>query len=420
MKYFKDYIKILEAELVPACGCTEPISLSYGAAVCRKVLGEEPEEIKVYCSGNIVKNVRCVNIPHSNGMVGIEAATALGAIGGDPERELEVLESVNDEDINKAKELIETGKVSVELLETEIPLHYIVELKSGENSASVEIMNDHQGIVKIIKNNEVIKEARQTAQQNTEIYNSLTLEGIKTFSDNIELSLIKDILYRQIECNMAIAEKGLEGGYGVNIGRIILENYPDGELTRMKAYAAAASEARMGGCEMAVIVNSGSGNQGICASVPVIVYAREKNLGEEKLLRGLAFSNLLTVYQKMFIGKLSAFCGVVSAGCASGAAVTYMVDGSISRIQKTIENTLANIPGIICDGAKVSCASKIASSIDAAFLSHKMAMRDEGYKAQTGILQKTANETIFSVGLIGKEGMKQTDKEILKIMLKNK
>ena len=245
----------------------------------------------------------------------------------------------------------------------------------------------------------------------------LSLENIKLFADEVSIHKIHDIFERQIRCNMDIAYEGISGSYGLGIGRVIRESYADGVVTRMKAYAAAASEARMGGCDMPVIINSGSGNQGIASSVPVIIYAREKNIPTEKMYRALAFSGLLTIYQKEFIGKLSAFCGAVSASCASAAAITYLVGGSMSQIKATIDNTLANIPGIICDGAKISCAAKIASSLDASMMAHYLAMQNKEYEAYTGILKEDAGETISCVGYIGKVGMHQTDKEIIKMML---
>jgi L-cysteine desulfidase len=245
------------------------------------------------------------------------------------------------------------------------------------------------------------------------------MENIKEFADTVELSKVQHLIERQITCNMAIANEGMKGGYGLGLGKLLVESYPDTTLNQMKAYAAAGSEARMGGCDLPVIINSGSGNQGIASSVPVVVYARIKQVDQETLYRSLVFSNLLTIYQKTYIGKLSAFCGAVSASCASGAALTYMVGGTLDQIKMTVENTLANIPGIICDGAKISCAAKIATSLDAAIMAHNLAMKNKVYAPYTGILQEDTPETISCVGYIGKEGMKQTDKEILKIMIEH-
>ena len=366
---YDNYLAILREEMVPAMGCTEPIALAYGAARAREVLGREPEHIVAKCSGNIIKNVRCVIIPNSGGLKGIPAGVVLGAVAGDASLDMEVLSKVTDEGRKRCRELLDADQALEE------------------------------------------KEAADRSL--------LNLEDIREFADTVELSDVKNLLDTQIKSNMAIAHEGMTGKYGLGIGRVIRENYSHDMLTRMRSLTAAASEARMGGCDMPVVINSGSGNQGIACSVPLIVYAREMELPDYSLYRALVFSNLLTVYQKYYIGKLSAFCGAVSASCAAGAAITYMVGGSISQIKKTIENTLANIPGIICDGAKISCAAKIAASLDAAFLAHHLAMNGQSYAPYTGILQEETAETISCVGQIGKDGMKETDREILKIMLEH-
>ena len=400
-------------------GCTEPIALAYAAARGREALGCEPERLIAKCSGNMIKNVRCVTIPNSGGMTGIAAACILGSVAGDPAAGMEVLEKVDDAGKSRAKELLERDCCSVEFLDSEIPLHFIIVMSAGNHTVEVEVRHIHTNIVSINKDGSVIFEkAKELADKGYSTDRSgLSLEAIKTFADEVELSLVRDVYERQIRYNMDIAYEGISGNYGLGIGRVIRESYAEGIVTRMKAYASAASEARMGGCDMPVIINSGSGNQGIASSVPVIVYAREKNIPTVKLYRALIFSSLLTIYQKEFIGKLSAFCGAVSASCASAAAITYMVGGSIAQIKATIDNTLANIPGIICDGAKISCAAKIASSIDAAMMAHHLAMQDRQYAAYTGILKENAGETISCVGYIGKVGMHQTDKEIIKLML---
>lgn len=417
-KIASDFLAILTEELIPAMGCTEPISLAYASARAREVLGSLPESITAYCSGNIIKNVRCVTIPNSGGMTGIETACALGAFGGDSKRVMEVLEAVTAETREAAKAFIGGGHCGVEYLDSEIPLHFIIEMKAGSNSVLVEVRYSHINIVRIIRNGEdvyrsdmVIEEALMADRS------ALSVENIKEFADTVDISLVKVMLDRQIQCNMDIAYEGMSGGYGLGIGQVIRDAYPESVVTRMKAYAAAASEARMDGCDMPVIINSGSGNQGIASSVPVIVYAREKAIPKEKLYRALVFSGLLTIYQKEFIGKLSAFCGAVSASCAAGAAITYIDGGTVKQIKDTIDNTLADIPGVICDGAKTSCAAKIASALDAAMLAHSLAMRGKTYEAFTGILKEDAGETISCVGYIGKVGMKQTDKEIVRLML---
>jgi len=412
------FLAILKEELVPAMGCTEPIALAYASAKVRELLGAAPERLEARCSGNMIKNVRCVQIPNSGGMVGIEAAAALGAFGGDAGREMEVLEAVTPEARAQAAEFVRAGHCTVTYLDSDIPLHFIIEARAGGNTVSVEVRYSHTNLYAGIKNGQVLfqRDEEQVASHSVD-RSGLTIESIKEFADTVELGALKPIFDRQIQCNMDIAYEGMAGGYGVGIGQIIRKSYAESPLTRMKAYAAAASEARMEGCDMPVIINSGSGNQGIASSVPVIVYARENNIPQERLYRALAFSSLLTIHQKEYIGKLSAFCGAVSASCASGAAITYLVGGTIEQIKNTVDNTLANIPGIICDGAKASCAAKIATSLDAAMMAHYMAMEGRTYAAFTGILKDEAEQTISTVGHIGKVGMRQTDKEIIKLML---
>ncbi len=416
-----NFFCILKEELIPAMGCTEPIALAFASARARDVLGKVPERITAYCSGNIIKNVRCVAIPNSDGLTGIEPACALGAFGGDATRLMEVLEAVTPDTRDRAVSFLRDGKCKVEYLDSEIPLHFIIEATSEDDTVTVEVRYDHINIVRIIKNDkEIFKSDTIDGEPMVADRSELSVENIKEFADTVEIQLVKPILDRVIQCNMDIAYEGMAGDYGVGIGRVIRDAYPEDVVTRMRAYAAAASEARMDGCDMPVIINSGSGNQGIASSVPVIVYAREKSIPQEKLYRALVFSGLLTVYQKEFIGKLSAFCGAISASCAAGASVTYIVGGSVTQIKNTIDNTLANIPGVICDGAKTSCAAKIASALDAAMLAHALAMRGKTYEAFTGVLKEDAGETISCVGYIGKVGMKQTDKEIVRLMLKEK
>jgi L-cysteine desulfidase len=414
----EEFLAILEEELVPAMGCTEPIALAFAAARGREILGREPEWIAARCSGNIIKNVRCVRIPNSGGMTGIEAACVLGALGGDAARHMEVLEGVTDAHRAAATAFLKDGRCAVEYLDSPIPLHFIVELCGGGNTVTVEVRHSHTGIVRIQKNETVLLETEDLGEAVPPADRSrLSVENIKAFADTVDLSAIRPFAEQQIACNMAIARRGMEGGYGLSIGQAILSTYADGPITKARAFAAAASEARMDGCDLPVIITSGSGNQGIASTVPVIVWATEHGVSEEILIRSLIFSTLLTVYQKEYIGKLSAFCGAVSAACAAGAAVTYMMGGTLTQIKDTIDNTLADIPGIICDGAKASCAAKIASAVDAALFSHALAMHGKVYEANTGILQDDAGKTISSVGHIGRIGMKETDAEIVKMMI---
>lgn len=417
---YDSYLAILKEELIPAMGCTEPIALAYGAARAREILGRMPERIVARCSGNIVKNVRCVLIPNSGGLIGIAASVILGAVGGDPSLKMEVLSPVTDADRQRCRELLDQGICQVELLDSPVVLHFIIEMSAGEDSVLLEIKYDHINVTRIVRNGQVLLETEHDPERGVSADRSLLkLSLIKEFADTVDLDDVKEMLDKQISDNMSIAYEGMTGKYGLGIGRIIRETYPNDLLTRMRSLAAAASEARMGGCDMPVVINSGSGNQGITCSVPLIVYARSMELPDYCLYRALVFSDLLTVYQKEYIGKLSAFCGAVSASCAAGAAITYIVGGDLEAIKRTIENTLANIPGIICDGAKISCAAKIAAGLDAAFLAHHLSMNGKAYAPYTGILRQSAEETISCVGLIGKEGMKETDREILKIMLQH-
>ena len=413
------FLSILAEELIPAMGCTEPIALAYAAAKGSELLLGTPSNIVARCSGNMIKNVRCVSIPNSDGMIGIEAAVVLGAFGGKHELGMEVLEAVSSNDREMTRAFLKDGKCHVEYLDSDIPLHFILCMTDGINEVSVEVKHSHMNVTSITKNGKEIF-SKDDDDIHTLDRSRLNIESIKNFTDNVEIEKIKKLFDKQIRYNMDIAYEGISGDYGLGIGRVIRSAYADGVVTRMKAYAAAASEARMSGCDMPVIINSGSGNQGIASSVPVIIYAREKDIPKEKLYRALAFSALLTIHQKDHIGKLSAFCGAVSASCAACAAITYMVGGTVQQIKATIDNTLANIPGIICDGAKISCAAKIASSIDAAMMAHFLAMQGKGYDAYTGILKEEAEETISCVGYIGKIGMRETDREIVKMMLDEK
>ncbi|MBE5806902.1 MAG: serine dehydratase subunit alpha family protein [Clostridiales bacterium] len=412
------FLAILQEELVPAMGCTEPIALAYAACRARAELKGEPVRIVTKCSGNMIKNVRCVSIPNSGGLVGIEAAVALGAFGGDLERGMEVLETVTEQDRARAKRFIAEGGCRVEFLDSDIPLHFIVAMTDETDTVGVEVRHAHLNVVSLKKNGvEMLPGRPRSEEEEQSDRSALSIEAIREFADTVPISKIRPMLDRQINCNMDIAYEGMSGEYGLNLGRMLRASYPDGVVTRMKAYAAAASEARMDGCDMPVVINSGSGNQGIASSVPVIIYAREMNITQEKLYRALAFSALLTIHQKDYIGKLSAFCGAVSASCAACAAVTYLAGGTTEQIKATIDNTLANIPGILCDGAKISCAAKIATSVDAGMMAHFLAMNGKAYEAFTGLLKEEAEETISCVGYIGKVGMRQTDKEIVKQML---
>lgn len=417
---YNDYLQILKEELVPAMGCTEPIAIAYAAAKARDVLGKMPEKVVAKCSGNIIKNAMCVTVPNTGDLVGIKASAIIGVLAGDPSKELEVISEVKKEHIIEANRLMNEEYCFVERLDTDIQLHIIMELYSGEDNALVEIKYAHNNISKIIKNGEILFEGDEDPSKYLGVFvdrGILNVNDIFDFANNVDINDVKELLDKQIEYNITIAEEGLKGEYGVGIGKMLMKCYPNSIVTKLKVYAAAASEARMSGSSLPVMTNSGSGNQGMATSIPVIIYAKEKGLSEEQLYRGLIFSNLMTIHQKTGIGRLSAFCGAVSAGCASGAAITYLEGGTLDQINKTVINTLANISGIVCDGAKASCAAKIATSVDASMMGHYLAMEDQCYNPKTGILKESIEETITAVGRLGKEGMKETDKEILDIML---
>jgi L-cysteine desulfidase len=419
---YKDYLQILKEELVPAMGCTEPIAIAYAAAKAREVLGELPKKVIVKCSGNIIKNAKCVTVPNTGGLIGIKASAIIGIVAGDSDKGLEVISEVKNEHILEANKLMNTDYCEVEVLDTDVQLHLEVEVIGEKNTASVEIKYIHTNISKIIKNANVIFELKESKDKYLGVLvdrKILNVKSIYEFSNTVELQDVKELLDKQIEYNMTIAEEGIKGTYGLGIGKVLLEYSNDSVVTKMKAYASAASEARMTGSALPVMTNSGSGNQGMTTSIPVIIYARENHLSEDELYRGLVFANLITIHQKTGIGRLSAFCGAVSASCASGAAITYLDGGTLDQINKTVTNTLANISGIVCDGAKASCAAKIATGIDAAMMGHYLAMEDQCYDPNTGIIKDNIEDTIKAVSRLGRLGMMQTDKEILDIMLED-
>ena len=419
---YNNYVQILKEELVVAMGCTEPIAIAYAGAKAREILGKKPEKVVIKCSGNIIKNVKCVTVPNTNGLVGIEASAITGILAGDSTKELEVISSVDEKYLDEIKALLDTNYCIVYLLDTPITLHIVLEVFSGDDSASVEIKQAHTNITKITKNDEIIFSQDDADDKYLGVFvdrSILNVKDIYDFANNVNIDDVKYLLDNQIEKNLAIAKEGLKGTYGVGIGKVLLDSYTDNIDLKIKAYTSAASEARMGGSPMPVVTNSGSGNQGITVSIPLVIYASEKNIEKEKLYRALVLSNLLAIHQKTLIGRLSAFCGAVSASCASGAGITYLAGGNVKQIEDTITNTLANTSGIVCDGAKISCGAKIASSLDGALMGHHLAMANQVYKPNTGILKDTVEKTINAVGRIGKDGMKQTDTEILNIMIDN-
>ena len=416
-------ISILKRELIPAMGCTEPIAIALAAAKAREVLGVEPKKICVGCSSNIIKNVKSVTIPGTHGLHGIEAAAVAGAFAGKPGAGMQVLAEVTEARKDLISERLKEGICSSYHLKTDHALHIRVEMCSGEENTVAEICDDHDNFVLLEKNGRVLMDRREDCskfgkEELQEEAGILKLSVIREFADTVDIGKIRPILEKQIACNMAIAEEGMHGGYGLYYASALLDEHST-VYDRMEAYAASGSEARMSGCAMPVIINSGSGTQGITSSVPAIIYCREKGYSEEKLFRVLAFSNLVTVAQKQYIGKLSAFCGAISAACASGAALTYAEGGTLEQICDTVSNTLAVAAGIICDGAKPSCGAKIAIGLHAAINAHKLAMKNRSYQPGEGIVCQDADTTIKEVGRIAKDGMEQTDAEIISVMLEN-
>ena len=420
------FIAILQEELVPALGCTEPIAIAYAGAHARALLGKIPDRVCIKSSGNIIKNVKGVTVPNSGNMKGIPAAAAIGIIGGNPDKGLEVLADITEADIIRTKEFLEQVPCKVSLLDTVASLHFIVEVFAGADSASVEIIHQHTNIVRTTKNGkEVMSVPFDPASANAALTDrsGLSVKKILAFADTIDLNRVRPILERQIEYNTRIAQEGLEHRYGINAGANLLKAAEAERAVTVKiraqAAAAAGSDARMSGCTLPVVTNSGSGNQGLTASLPVIVFAEEKKLPHDRLLRGLLVSNLIAIHQKTRIGRLSAYCGAVSAACGSGAAVTYLSGGSYEQVCETITNTLAVVSGIVCDGAKPSCASKIASSVDAALNAHYLAMQNRVFQAGEGIVKGDIEKTIAGVGSVAADGMRETDKVILRIMVED-
>ena len=418
------FIAILQEELVPALGCTEPIAIAYAGAHARALLGEIPDRVCIKSSGNIIKNVKSVTVPNSGNMKGIPAAAAIGIIGGNPDKGLEVLADITEADIARTKEFLEKVPCKVSLLDTVASLHFIVEVFAGADSASVEIIHQHTNIVHTTKNGkDVLSVPFDPASANAALTDrlGLSVKKILEFADTINLDRVRPILERQIDYNTRIAQEGLEHRYGINAGANLLKAAEAERAVTLKiraqAAAAAGSDARMSGCTLPVVTNSGSGNQGLTASLPVIVFAEEKKLPHDKLLRGLLVSNLIAIHQKTRIGRLSAYCGAVSAACGSGAAVTYLSGGSYEQVCEAITNTLAVVSGIVCDGAKPSCASKIATSVDAALNAHYLAMQNRVFEPGEGIVKGDIEKTIAGVGAVAADGMRETDKVILRIMV---
>lgn len=422
-----NYTAILNTELITALGCTEPIAIAYAGAKVREALGVMPERCTVACSGNIIKNVKGVTVPNSGGMKGIDVAAALGIVGGRAEKALAVLEDITEEHIRKAKELSASGFCRCELAEGVENLYILITAFAGEHFAQVEIRNFHSNITKIVRDGTVL------ASGGTELpcapdspcaprpdKSLLNIRDILDYASSVPLGDIRPVLSQQIACNTAISREGLNHPWGVQVGRTLLDAFgKDNVAVRARAAAAAGSDARMSGCPLPVVINSGSGNQGMTVSLPVIEYAREYQVSEETLLRALAVSNLTALHQKRYIGSLSAYCGAVSAACGAAAGIAWMFGAGYEEISMVITNTIASIGGMVCDGAKPSCAAKISSAVDCALTALHLGRRGLCFKPGEGLVMENVEKTIESVGRMGRVGMKSTDVEILNIMLGN-
>ena len=418
-RIYREYVAILKEELQPAMGCTEPIAVAYCAALARRTLGALPETVEVLASANIIKNVKSVIVPNTNGQRGIAAAAAAGIVSGNADAQLQVLASLTPEQVDAVGAYLQQAAFTVRRADKDYVFDIQVRVTAGADSASVEIAGYHTNVIRIEKNGVVQfhKDYQESGSQHATDRSLLTVEHIIAFANEVDIADVQETLQRQIDYNWAIAEEGLRGDYGANIGRILLQSYGMSIHNRAKAYAAAGSDARMNGCDLPVVINSGSGNQGITVSVPVIEYAKALACPKERLYRALVLSNLIAIHEKTGIGRLSAYCGAVSAGCAAGCAIAYLQGADLKAVSHTLVNALAIVSGIICDGAKPSCAAKIASSVEAGILGYHMYQNGQQFRGGDGIVSKGVENTIRNIGMLGHDGMRETDKEIVKIMM---
>ena len=416
---YSAYTEILKEELMAAMGCTEPIALAYAASIARRELNDLPDKVLVQTSGSIIKNVKSVIVPNTGHLKGIPAAVSAGIVAGNPDKELEVIADVSKEDIKNIEKFMQEKEIIVEHLDEGFIFDIVITLYKGEDYAKVHIINSHTNVVLVEHNHRILKssDCLNDMPSDTAKYELLNMKDIWDYVNHVNLDDIKELLDRQIAYNMAIAEEGLQSDYGANIGKVILSSDANSLKSRAAAMAAAGSDARMNGCELPVIINSGSGNQGITVSVPVITYAKELKSTEEQLYRALALSNLTAIHQRTPIGRLSAYCGAVNAGAAAGAGIAYLSGGDYEAVIHTVVNALAIVSGIICDGAKASCAGKIAFAVEAGILGYNMYVQGQQFYGGDGIVKKGIEDTLKSVGRLGKDGMKGTNEEIIKIML---
>jgi len=422
MKYadsqYKNYIAILKEELIPAMGCTEPVALAFAAAKASEILGKPPERLLLEISGNIFKNLKSVVVPNTGGRKGIKASVAAGIVAGNTEKKLELLANISEDQHRLIADFLDKVPIEIKMADSGRVLEIIISLFAGESWSRVRIIDAHTNIVSIEKDGKFLfKEEEKPMQLNETGRTALNIEDIVDFADIVNIEDVRELFERQIEYNSAISAEGLKGDYGANVGKVLRESFGDDIKIRAKAAAAAGSDARMSGCDLPVIIVSGSGNQGMTASLPVIEYAFHLNKSREELIRALALSNLITIHLKTGIGRLSAYCGVVSAGAAAGAGIAYLQGGRLEEVSHTLVNALAITSGIVCDGAKPSCAAKIAAAVDAGILGYEMFKKGRQFYGGDGIVSKGVENTIKNISRLGMEGMRETDKEIIQIML---
>ena len=416
---YQQYVNILKEELRPAMGCTEPIALAYAGAKARQLLGCIPEQVRLFVSGNIIKNVKSVTVPNTGGLHGLAAAICVGIVAGDADRELEVISQVDDEGRGALRRYLETVDLEIQPADSGLVFDMDVYMAGEGNTVRLRIVNNHTNIVRMEKNGEILLDLpiSDSSEEGLTDKSCLSIEKIVEFADTVDVEDIRPVVERQIKYNMAIAREGMAHRWGANIGKVILRRQGNSVEKKARAYAAAGSDARMSGCDMPVIILSGSGNQGITASVPVAIFADYLHLPDEQLLRAVALSDLVTVHQKAGIGRLSAYCGAISAGCGAGAGIAYLQGHGVEAVGHTVVNAIAILSGTICDGAKASCAAKIAAAVDAGILGYHMYLENQQFYGGDGIVTKGVDKTVRNVGILAREGMKETDKTILEIML---
>ncbi len=421
-KLYDDFLNILKEELLPAMGCTEPIAIAYAAALAKNALGQLPERLEITVSGNILKNVKSVIVPCTGGLKGVIAAAAAGVVAGRHDRKLEVLSGLTQSDIREIKAYLSRVEACVKAADSGCVFDIGIRVFAGSEQAYARIEGHHTNVVEVSRNGEKLVHKtveREHADDGMTDRTQLTVKRIIEFADNADLSLLEPLIARQIDYNSAIAKEGLTGDYGARVGKVLIDSYGNGVHNLARATAAAGSDARMNGCSLPVVIVSGSGNQGMTASLPVVVYAKHLNSPREKLIRAVALSDLLTIHLKTGIGRLSAYCGAVSAGAGAGAGVAYLNGGGFEEIAHTLVNALAITSSLICDGAKSSCAAKIASAVDAGLLGYEMYRRGSQFYGGDGILRNGVENTIDNVCDLARVGMKETDEEIIRLMIKD-